>query len=266
MIFESLWPLFFLAAVPIIIILYLLKPRGTDYLISSNLLWKKLLKNEQSRTFFEKFVHNILMYLQILIIVLLVVALMSPLIQINGHSGGRKILLMDTSASMQHVGVSGKSRLQEAVEQACDYVQTAQNTRFSIATVDAAGAKILAVDIADANSLMRTLQGIVCSDSGGSLTQAQGALDTLAGNAKEGENSADLLVYTDSAGAADYEALRTRGKKELYVSGSATANVTNEYTAFSSRDDGFFDVMVSVVNYSDEEVSFDVSLLSLIHI
>ncbi len=260
MIFESLWPLFFLAAVPIIIILYLLKPRGTDYLISSNLLWKKLLKNEQSRTFFEKFVHNILMYLQILIIVLLVVALMSPLIQINGHSGGRKILLMDTSASMQHVGVSGKSRLQEAVEQACDYVQTAQNTRFSIATVDAAGAKILAVDIADANSLMRTLQGIVCSDSGGSLTQAQGALDTLAGNAKEGENSADLLVYTDSAGAADYEVLRTRGKKELYVSGSATANVTNEYTAFSSRDDGFFDVMVSVVNYSDEEVSFDVSL------
>ena len=74
MIFESLWPLFFLAAVPVIIILYLLKPRGTDYLISSNLLWKKLLKNEQSRTFFEKFVHNILMYLQILIIVLLVLA------------------------------------------------------------------------------------------------------------------------------------------------------------------------------------------------
>ena len=38
--FESLWPLFFLAAVPIIIILYLLKPKGTDYLISSNLLEK----------------------------------------------------------------------------------------------------------------------------------------------------------------------------------------------------------------------------------
>ena len=135
---------------------------------------------------------NILMYLQILIIVLLVVALMSPLIQINGHSGGRKILLMDTSASMQHVGVSGKSRLQEAVEQACDYVQTAQNTRFSIATVDATGAKILAVDIADANSLMRTLQGIVCSDSGGSLTQAQGALDTLAGKRQRGRKLSRL--------------------------------------------------------------------------
>ena len=66
MIFESLLPLFFLTAVPIIIILYLLKPRGTDYLISSNLLWKQLLKNEQSRTFFEKFVQKNLKYMEIL--------------------------------------------------------------------------------------------------------------------------------------------------------------------------------------------------------
>lgn len=180
MIFENLWPLFFLAAVPMIILLYLLKPKGTDYLISSNLLWKRLLKNEQSRTFFEKFVHNILMYLQILIIGLLVVALMSPFIQKDGR-GGRKVLLIDTSASMQHVGASGKSRLEEAVGQACDHVRTAQDTRFSVVTADAAGARILAVDITDTDSLVRTLQGIECSDSGGGLTQAQAALDTLAG-------------------------------------------------------------------------------------
>ena len=92
MIFENLWPLAFLAAVPAIIILYLLKPKGKDYLISSNLLWQKLLKNEQSKTFFEKFVHSILMYLQILIIVLLIVALMSPFIRSEGQDGGRKIL------------------------------------------------------------------------------------------------------------------------------------------------------------------------------
>ncbi len=265
MIFESLWPLFFLIAVPIIIILYLLKPKGTDYLISSNLLWKKLLKNEQSRTFFEKFVHNILMYLQILIIALLVVALMSPFIQINGRSGGRKVLLIDTSASMQHVGASGKSRLEEAVEQACDYVRTAQNTRFSVVTADATGAKLLAVDIADADSLVRTLQGIECSDSGGSLTQAQTTLDTLIGavadqGTSEEENAADVLVYTDGAGASAFGELRSNADKELYVVGDMSCNVANEYTAFSSREDGLYDVMVSITNYSDEEVSFDVSL------
>jgi len=262
MIFESLWSLFFLAAVPIIIVLYLLKPRGTDYLISSNLLWKKLLKNEQSRTFFEKFIHNILMYLQILIIVLLVIALMSPFIQVNGRSGGRKILLIDTSASMQHVGASGKSRLEEAVGQACDYVRTAQDTRFSVVSVDATGARLLAVDIADADSLVRTLQDIECSDSGGSLLLAQSVLDTLMGDtaAFDEENAADVLVYTDGAGAAEFGGLYGAAKKELYVVGDASSNIANEYTVFTRREDGLYDVMVSISNYSDAEADVDVSL------
>lgn len=265
--FESLWPLFFLAAIPVIIILYLLKPKGTDYLISSNLLWKKLLKNEQSRTFFEKFVHNILMYMQILIIGLLVIALMSPFINADGQGGGRKILLIDTSASMQHMEENGKSqgesRLNAAVAQACDYVRAAQNTRFSIVTTDDIGTKLLAVDIADADSLVQTLQSIECSDSGGSLVQAQEMLDTLTSAMAENDaaqNGADLIVYTDGQGASGFEQLRSTAGKELHVIGGAVSNVANEYTVFTRREDGFYDVMVSVTNYSDAEAFADVGL------
>ena len=57
--FTSLWPLAFLAAIPVIIILYILKPRGKDLEISSNILWQHLFKNRQSKTFFEKFLHEI---------------------------------------------------------------------------------------------------------------------------------------------------------------------------------------------------------------
>ena len=74
MIFESLWPLAFLLAVPVVVILYLLVPKGTDTPVSSNLLWKKLFYNEQSKTFWEKFLHNLLMYLQIVILLLLILA------------------------------------------------------------------------------------------------------------------------------------------------------------------------------------------------
>ena len=258
MIFENLWPLVFLTAVPVIIILYLLKPRGVDHLISSNLLWQKLLKNQQSKTFFEKFVHNILMYLQILITLLLVVALMSPFIRTEGQGGGRKILLFDTSGSMQHMTDSGKSRLEEAVAQACDYVRTSNNTRFSIVTQDALGTKLLAVDMADADSLIRTLKEIRSSDCGGDLISAQGTLDALMG--EDAENAADLIVYTDGSGAAGFEELHSGDKKELLVFGEAASNVANEYTVFTLREDGSYDVMVSVVNYSDRQAAFDVSL------
>lgn len=38
---ESLWPLALLLTIPAVILLYLLKPKGKDYRISSTLLWEK---------------------------------------------------------------------------------------------------------------------------------------------------------------------------------------------------------------------------------
>lgn len=255
MIFESLWPLFLLAAVPIIIILYLLKPKGEDYRISSNLLWQKILKNQQSKTFFEKFIHNILMYVQILIVLLLVLALMSPFIRINGQGGGRKVILLDTSASMQHVNVNGKTRLEEAVEAIEAYVKSAPGTRFSIVSVDATGAGLHAVDLQDENTLLEVLGQLNCIDGGGDLTMAQSLLDSLTG-----EESAELMVYTDGAGASSFEQLHFAGEKELYVCGDLVSNVANEYTVCSLREDGLYDVMISLKNYSDSSVTMDVSL------
>lgn len=258
MIFESMWPLFFLAAVPIIIILYLLKPKGVDQLISSNLLWKKLLKNEQSKTFFEKFVHNILMYLQILIVALLVISLMAPFIRTQSQGGGRKLLLIDTSGSMQHVGEPGKSRLEEAVEQACDYIRAVENTSFSVVTVDAGGVELLAVDSTDKSGLIHLLQNLECSDGAGALAGAQSILDSLAG--EEEEDGADLLIFTDGNGAAEFASLHSVGNKELHVVGEVSSNVANEYTVFSKQEDGTFDVMVSLRNYSAQSAACDVAL------
>jgi len=259
MIFESFWPLLFLGAVPVIVILYLLKPKGVDHPVSSNLLWKKFLKNEQSRTFFEKFVHNILMYLQIGIIALLMIALMSPLIRVNGNTGGRKVLLIDASGSMQHRTDSGKTRMEEALAQAGEYIRTADNTQFSIVTADGMNTQLLAVDITDTDELMQILEKITASDSGGSLASAQGLLDTLAQGAEE-DGAPSLIVYTDGSGAADFEMLEGFSQKFLHVVGDAAENVANEYTVYTKRTDGLYDVMVSVKNYSDEAVSLDVGL------
>ena len=95
MIFESLWPLAFLLAVPVVVILYLLVPKGTDTPVSSNLLWKKLFYNEQSKTFWEKFLHNLLMYLQIVILLLLILALMAPFVQRKGTGSTDVVYLID---------------------------------------------------------------------------------------------------------------------------------------------------------------------------
>lgn len=260
MTFERLWPLLFLAAVPIIVILYLLKPRGRDRKVSSNLLWRRLLKNEQAKTFFEKFVHNILMYLQILAVLCLVAAFMAPYIMRQEDAGGRRILLFDISGSMQHTDSAGKSRLEDAVERACVYVKSLENTSFSLMTVDASGAELLAVDISDTDSLIKLMRGLQCSDGGGSLTAAQGILDTLAGSGVSEGEFPGLVVYTDGEGAGDFDLLRCEGGRELVAVGEASSNVAGEYTVCAQTDDGLWDVMTGTVNYSGETAVFDVSL------
>ncbi|MDE7224222.1 MAG: BatA and WFA domain-containing protein [Acetatifactor sp.] len=179
MIFESLWPLAMLLAVPVVIILYLLRPRGKDYRISSNLLWNQILRNQQSKTFLEKFVHNILMYLQILIILLLVLALMSPYLHTQGRSRGNVILILDTSASMQHDAGSGRMRIEEAVEQAKSLIAASEETAFSIVTSDCMGTELLAVGVKDKNSLYAALDQVECCDGPGELQGAESVVETL---------------------------------------------------------------------------------------
>lgn len=124
-----------LLAVPVIIILYLLKPRGKDYRVSSNLLWAQLFRNQQSKTFLEKFIHNILMYLQILMILLLVLALMSPYLLRRGTGRGNVVLVLDTSGSMQHDTGEGRTRIEEAVEQVKNLVASSEDSAFSIVKI-----------------------------------------------------------------------------------------------------------------------------------
>lgn len=145
MIFESLWPLAFLLAIPVVVILYLLVPKGTDTPVSSNLLWKKLFYNEQSKTFWEKFLHNLLMYLQIVILLLLILALMAPFVQRKGTGSTDVVYLIDTSGSMKHLTKGGNTRLGEAVSEIKEQIAASDGAKISIVTCDGTGTNLLAV-------------------------------------------------------------------------------------------------------------------------
>ena len=235
MIFESLWPLALLLAVPVVIILYLLKPKGKDHKISSNLLWEMLFKNQQSKTFLEKFIHNILMYLQILIILLLVLALMSPYIHRQGRSDGNVILVLDTSGSMQHDAGDGRTRIEEAVEQARSLIAASDETVFSIVTNDCMGTNLLAVGVKDKNSLYAVLNQIECCDGQGNLTDAEGVVETLRGaGVQNGENTTnpEVIVFTDGNSAEEAMSFSEYFDAKILVMGHKVSNVSNNFLSY----------------------------------
>mgnify|MGYP004509392865 CR=1 FL=1 len=258
MTFESLWPLAFLLAVPIIIIFYLLIPKGKDTKISSNLLWNKLFVNRQSKTFLEKFLHNILMYLQIVIALLLVLALMTPYINRKGNANANVIMVLDTSGSMQHVDESGKTRLDLAKDAIRQEIADSPGSTFSIVTAHANETELLAVGVTDSRQLSQVLDGVKASDSDGSLSSVEDTVDALSSQQEENKKTS-VLVYTDGIGAADTDALVQRFDASVCVMGDAGENVSNDFLS-CVKDENGYQAAAGVTNYSDKEATLEVSL------
>ncbi len=114
----------FLAAIPVVILLYLLKLRRTEVIISSTMLWLRSLEDMSANAPFQKLKRNLLLFLQILALLLAVAALSRPYLESEGAPGSRACILIDRSASMSAAEENG-TRLEMAKAMATDVVNRA---------------------------------------------------------------------------------------------------------------------------------------------
>jgi len=87
-------------AVPIVL-LYMLRLRREEMLVSSTLLWQKLLRDREANAPWQKLRRNLLLFLQLLVLAMLVLALARPFLPVPSVASGSVIVLLDGSASMQ---------------------------------------------------------------------------------------------------------------------------------------------------------------------
>jgi hypothetical protein len=83
-----------------IVLLYILKLRRTRLTVASTLLWEQSLRDYKANAPWQRLRSNLLMYLQIIAILLLALALARPFVFGTALTGGRLVLVVDTSASM----------------------------------------------------------------------------------------------------------------------------------------------------------------------
>ena len=117
--FEHLWPLLFLAFVPGIVLLYLLKQKVQTKKVPALNLWQEAFESVQASTPWEKFRNHLLMYLQIAVLLLLVFAMLMPYIKRKGGETDHVVLCIDTSGSMNGRYKQDSTKLEEAKKQIC---------------------------------------------------------------------------------------------------------------------------------------------------
>lgn len=95
-------PFFFLFSLFIaaFILLYFFRKQYEQLPVSSNMLWEQVLNERQASPWLQKLQHNLLFWLQLLILVLIMLALTRPYWYGKVPAGDHFILVVDTSATM----------------------------------------------------------------------------------------------------------------------------------------------------------------------
>src|SRR5574341_1136278 len=88
-----------LIAIPIIL-LYMLRLRRREVVVSSTYLWRQVVQDQEANTPWQRLRRNLLLLLQLLILALLLIALARPFMTVQVVSSGQTALLLDASASM----------------------------------------------------------------------------------------------------------------------------------------------------------------------
>src|SRR6266478_4412560 len=120
----------FAAAIPVVVVFYLLKRKRVVKLVSSTLLWQKFLAETQASAPFQKLRRNWLLILQIIMLILAVLALSRPYFATKSKNSELRVLILDASASMQSTDET-PSRFEKARKEALDWVDSLRPDRKS---------------------------------------------------------------------------------------------------------------------------------------
>ncbi len=165
--------LLFAALVPIVVLLYLLKIRRRDAVVSTIRFWQKIAAENRRRTFWQKLRRPLSLLLQLLLLALVLFALARPESGVFFSGGGSAtVVVLDARARMQARDGQGRSRFEEARAAAGGFLRRA-STRNQVALLTSAARPRVRVPLSsDDGPLLSALNQAAPEDAAGSLDEA----------------------------------------------------------------------------------------------
>jgi len=181
-----------LLAIPILL-LYMLRLRRREIVVSSHFLWQQVLLDTEANTPWQRLRRNLLLFLQLLILALLVLALVRPAQVIETISAGRTVLLIDASASMSATDMGGQSRFEAARTQARQIIDNLgpQDELMLIRVADVT--EPVSLYTTDAAQLRAALESMQPGQGAGDWSTAL----TLAAAGAAGAEQFNILILSD---------------------------------------------------------------------
>jgi hypothetical protein len=198
-------------SVPLLLLLYFLKLKRREQIVSSTLLWKRAVQDLQVNAPVQRLRRNLLLLLQLLVLLAILLALAGPILSLIAGPARRYVILIDRSASMNATDVK-PNRLQAAKEQAKIFVESLRSKAFYSLRDDSDQTMVIAFDsrakvlcnfTSDKKQLNRAIEAVTPSDDVSSLAevivvaQAFAQSPGIEADYMSAEEPARLILFSD---------------------------------------------------------------------
>lgn len=244
------WPLWLLLCIPAILLLYLLKQKALDNQVSSLYLWREAYRNMESQTPWEKLKHNLLLYLQLLLALLLILSMAGPYRNQAGQERKNVILIMDNSGSMNAAAYGKETRLSRGKKQAVEYIGSLNSKDRVTIIIGSDTAAIAMAGSNDWKQVKSVIEGIKPTDKAGDLSEAVSLAMSMASQWE----SYEALVFSDKG--VDMGTLHGT----LVDVGTGGCNGGVDFVSHSYNKERILSIMAKITNYGDVEINSDINL------
>jgi Ca-activated chloride channel homolog len=182
-------------AVPIIV-LYMLRLRRREVVVSSRMLWTRILQDKQANAPWQRVQRNLLLLLQLALLALLVFALARPFVEVATAARGNIIVLLDSSASMQATDVP-PNRFAAAKQKVSDLIDSlGSGDKLTLISVGSSS-RVLANAAEDKAALHAALSNATVGNGG---TNMADGLRLAASVARQAQDSTVVIVSDGAVG------------------------------------------------------------------
>src|SRR5438034_1674321 len=249
--------LWFAAAIPVVILFYLLKRKRQVRLVSSTLLWQKFLAETQASALFQRLRHNWLLLLQLLMLALAILALARPYFSGKLAGGSLQVIILDASASMQSTDET-PSRFEKARAEALRLVNSLRDTDRMVVLLAAAVTEVKQSETSAKTLLRRALELCQVTDSPTRLVEALKMAESLTRD----KPGAEVHLFSDGA-APGLSEIENKGLPLVYHLVGQRANnlgIVSLDVRPNPEDPSRRAIFTSVANYSPDEQKTEIEL------
>jgi Ca-activated chloride channel family protein len=247
--------------IPIILLLYFMRPKRQERVVGSTLLWQQALQDLQASRPWQRLHITPLLLLQLLAAIVIVLILARPAIFASSPISGDTIIILQASASMQATDtlsggeVIAPSRFEEAKNQILDLIDgLGSDDHLSIITM-ARTPQVLIAASSDKEQLRAKLAQARVTNQDADLEQAVSLATSLAA----GRTNIQLLVIGDGHVLAPDQTLALPFPVRYLRIGTDAPN--EALTALAARTiQGKLVALAQVANYSNQQRSIPVEL------